>query len=201
MYTCTISHEISIWFSWDHIIITNWSGLFTHILQGYFTGPGAILWLPQCQWSLPWRVWLKLTITKPNQSRTNIILWMYHAVCWEGFAGNCRQSNVSRFPDILTASSYDVLKGKVKELFCISRYREVTQWTASYVNTLRLRQDGRFFADAISKCIFLNEKVWISIKFSLKFVPTGPINNIPSLVQIMAWCRMGDKPLSEPMMA
>ena len=33
-----------------------------------------------------------------------------------------------------------------------------------------------------------------------KFVPRGPINNIPALVQIMAWRRPGDKPLSEPMM-
>ena len=37
-----------------------------------------------------------------------------------------------------------------------------------------------------------------SIKFSLKFVPKGPINNIPALVQIMAWRRPGDKPLPEP---
>ena len=36
--------------------------------------------------------------------------------------------------------------------------------------------------------------------FSLKFVPKGPINKIPALVQIMAWRRPGDKPLSEPMM-
>ena len=28
-----------------------------------------------------------------------------------------------------------------------------------------------------------------SIKISLKFVPKGPINNIPALVQIMAWRR------------
>ena len=42
--------------------------------------------------------------------------------------------------------------------------------------------------------------VWISIEISLKLVPKGPINNIPSLVQIMAWRRPGDKPLSEPMM-
>ena len=28
----------------------------------------------------------------------------------------------------------------------------------------------------------------------------GPINDIPTLVQIMAWRRPGDKPLSEPMM-
>ena len=68
------------------------------------------------------------------------------------------------------------------------------------VNTLRPRQNGRHFADDICKCIFLNENVWISIKISLKFVPKGPINNIPSLVQIMALRRPGNKPLSEAMM-
>ena len=46
---------------------------------------------------------------------------------------------------------------------------------------------------------FLNENVQIPIKILLKFVPRGPINYIPALVQIMAWCRPGDKPLSEPM--
>ena len=40
----------------------------------------------------------------------------------------------------------------------------------------------------------------ITIEISLKFVPRGPINNIPALFQIMAWRRTGDKPLSEPMM-
>ena len=68
------------------------------------------------------------------------------------------------------------------------------------VNTLRPRQNGRRFPDDIFECNFLNEDVWISIKISLKFVPKGPINNIPALVQIMAWRRSGDKPLSEPMM-
>ena len=67
-------------------------------------------------------------------------------------------------------------------------------------NTLRPRQNGRHFADDIFKCIFLDENVWIPIKISLKFVPKGPINNIPALVQIMAWRRPGDKPLSKPMM-
>ena len=47
---------------------------------------------------------------------------------------------------------------------------------------------------------FFNENVWIPIKISLKLVPKGPINNIPAMVQIMAWRRPGDKPLSEPMM-
>ena len=67
-------------------------------------------------------------------------------------------------------------------------------------NTLRPRLSGRHFADDIFKCIFLNENVWTAIEISLKFVPKGPINNIPALVQIMAWRRSGDKPLSEPMM-
>ena len=66
-------------------------------------------------------------------------------------------------------------------------------------NTLRPRPTGRHFADDVFTCIFLNENVWIPIKISMNFVPKGPINIIPALVQIMAWRRPGDKPLSEPM--
>ena len=54
---------------------------------------------------------------------------------------------------------------------------------------------------AVLQTTFSNAfNIWVSIKVSLKFVPKGPINNTPALVQIMAWCRPGDKPLSEPMM-
>ena len=62
------------------------------------------------------------------------------------------------------------------------------------------RHNGRHFSDDIVKWIFLNENVWIPIKISLKFVPHDPINNMPALVQIMAWRRLGDKTLSGPMM-
>ena len=72
--------------------------------------------------------------------------------------------------------------------------------TRKGINSLRPRQNGGHFADDIFKCIFLDENVWILIKFSLNFVSKGPINNIPVLVPIMAWRRPGDKPLSEPMM-
>ena len=34
---------------------------------------------------------------------------------------------------------------------------------------------------------FLNANVWISINILLNFVPRGPINNIPILVQVMDW--------------
>ena len=78
-----------------------------------------------------------------------------------------------------------------------------TAWdliTHPCLNSLRPRRNGRHFADNIFRCILLNENIWITIQISLKFVPKGPINNIPVLVQIMAWRRPGDKPLSEPKM-
>ena len=56
-------------------------------------------------------------------------------------------------------------------------------------------------ADDTSKYKFVNEEVSVSAKNSLKFDLRRAINNIPSLVQIMAWCKPGDKSLSEPMMA
>ena len=71
----------------------------------------------------------------------------------------------------------------------------------SSFNTLRLRQNGRHLSDNIFKWISLNENVWISMRISLKFVPGGPIKNIPASVQTMAGRRPGDKPLSEPMLA
>ena len=61
-------------------------------------------------------------------------------------------------------------------------------------------QNGRHFPNNILKCIFMNEKLFIWIWILLKFVPKGPINNIPALSQIMAWRLSGDKPLSEPML-
>ena len=74
------------------------------------------------------------------------------------------------------------------------------QWDEHEYITLRPRQNGRLFPDDNFKRIFVNENVWVSIKISLKFVPKGPINNIPALVQMMAWRRAGDKPLSEAML-
>ena len=69
------------------------------------------------------------------------------------------------------------------------------------VNTLRPRRNGRHFADDNFKCIYLNANILISNTLWLKFVPNGPIDNNRALVQITAWCRTGDKALSEPVMA
>ena len=55
-------------------------------------------------------------------------------------------------------------------------------------------------ADDMFKSIFLNENDRILIPIALKFIPRSPIDNEPALVQVKAWRRTGDKPLSEPML-
>ena len=85
-------------------------------------------------------------------------------------------------------------------MYLVSGDQTLSASLKRHFNTLRPRWYEQHFADDIFKRIFINENVWIAIKISLKFVPKGPINNIPALVQIMAWRRRGDKPLSEPRM-
>ena len=52
------------------------------------------------------------------------------------------------------------------------------------------KNDGQF--TIIFKPIFSIEKQIYLIQISLKFVPKVPINNMPALVQIMAWCQPRD---------
>ena len=56
------------------------------------------------------------------------------------------------------------------------------------------------FAAEIFKRIVLKENIRISIKISLKFVPTVSNDNKSALVQVMAWRRTGGRPLSELML-
>ena len=58
---------------------------------------------------------------------------------------------------------------------------------------------------AILQTTFSNAFSWMKmykfrLRFLLKFVPKSPINNIPALVQIMAWHQLGNKPLFGSMM-
>ena len=71
---------------------------------------------------------------------------------------------------------------------------------ARFYQPMRPGRNGRHSADDLFQYIFLNEYIRISIKISLKFVSKPPINNIPSMIQIQAWHRPGDKPFYEPMM-
>ena len=45
---------------------------------------------------------------------------------------------------------------------------------------------------------FLELQFYIVIRISHKFVPKCQIDNKGAFVQVIAWCRIGDKPMSEP---
>ena len=127
------------------------------------------------------------------------IIW--HHRLWWWFVAWCHQTITQTNTDLL---SIGPLKMKFSEIIIKYETRKcklaAILLRAQCVNTLRPRQNGRHFADDMFKCIFLNENLWIPIEISLTFVPKGSIDNIPALVQIMAWRRPGDKPLSEPRM-
>ena len=67
-----------------------------------------------------------------------------------------------------------------------------------HVDILMSRQNVRHFVDDMFKMHFLDWK-YVFRSWFLMFVPKGLINNMPASVQIMAWWRSGDKPLSEAM--
>ena len=66
-------------------------------------------------------------------------------------------------------------------------YPEPSQVLWCHMVSLGQGQNGCHFPDDILKEIFFNQNVWISIKILLKFAPNGPIDDIPALVQKMAW--------------
>ena len=68
------------------------------------------------------------------------------------------------------------------------------------VNTLRPRQNDCHFTAYIFNCIFFQWKLLYLDLISLKYVPSGTNIKMPALIKIIACCRPGDKPLSEPMM-
>ena len=146
------------------------------------------------------------TYSCPNLSQT---IKQYFLQChgiWEGLrAPNPSHSMITSLflsGIVKTCVRHGILKwSHHNEVYieCLHVYTELGAYRLG-LNTLRPRQNGRHFPDDIFNYIFLNENIWISIKISLKFVPKGLFDNIPALVEIMAWCRSGDKPLSEPMM-
>ena len=140
----------------------------------------------------------KNNVVMTSKRRRNVVLmpqWRIIASCARWDMGHVTWRTLSR-PLCWYPINYMQLIWKWCTCGC-----PIIKWVAVIrLNTLRPRQNGRHFPDDIFKGIFLNENVLMSIKISLKFVPKGPINNIPALVQIMAWHRTGDKPLSEPVM-
>ena len=86
-----------------------------------------------------------------------------------------------------------------ESMFCAQTLMIEISILASFVVTHGL--NCRHFADDSFTFIFMNVNFLISIQISLKFVSTGPIDNKPALVQVMACRRIGAKSLFEPMLS
>ena len=75
---------------------------------------------------------------------------------------------------------------------------QLIKYKYKYKYTMRPRQNCRHFTDDIEFfCIVRRLFIHLYIQISLKIVSKGPIYNKPTLVQIMAWCWVGNKPLSD----
>ena len=123
-------------------------------------------------------------IVKFRKFGANWNMFLTNKSSWE-----CHLQNVSNFVDLYkmhhsaSVCQLNTVEAMVdSSMTHIPLHKNGGKITDDNFNTLRLRQDGCHFADDILKCIFLNENVWIPIEISLKFVPMGPIDNIPALV-------------------
>ena len=68
-----------------------------------------------------------------------------------------------------------------------------------HLNTSPPRQNGCYFTADIFKCIFMNKNFVFRFKSHWNLFLRAQFNNKSVLLQVMAWCRIGDKPLSQPM--
>ena len=102
---------------------------------------------------------------------------------WQIFDGRFRVNGTFGFPALITSR-----RMSLRSLDCRC------YWLTS-------AQNGHHFVDDIFNNILWIENNFILIEILFKFVPDGPIDKKLALVQVMAWCRTGTKPLSEPMMA
>ena len=104
-------------------------------------------------------------------SRLFILYWTMRIheenIAWLTWLALCIVHAINRITMInMIPSGYPVIN---------TTHAHLTHW-----GHLRPRQNRHHFPDDILKWIFLNEKAWISIKISLKFVPKGQINSFGS---------------------
>ena len=87
---------------------------------------------------------------------------------------------------------------QLKYRYCVVLWSHLPNVWGRKLNTLRQKQNCRKLSDDIFECIFLNTKLTYFYWHFTKVCSQGPIYNIPTLVQTMAWRKPGDKPLSQP---
>ena len=114
----------------------------------------------------------------------------------------CRSSRIQIvLLSLVVSENFTALLRKTRARCCaVKQFLQQYDVISALFVPLRPRQNGRHFSDDILGAFSWMKMFEFRIKFHKKFLPKGPINNISALVQIMAWRRPGDKPLSKPMM-
>ena len=131
-----------------------------------------------------------------------LFFWLgiqYDSIMWvimrrRGVSSERRRSSYSSFAmvwDKCLQFDNSHCSGTFSTLFCLL-HNCLTHWGQDKIAVI----SQMTFSNASSRTKMYG--FWL--RFHLKFVPDVQINNIPGLVQIMAWRRPGDKPLSEPRM-
>ena len=148
--------------------IMNSHAVFIHIHQGCFAGTGAIVRLPQCQWSKPdgyGKISQCITTAKHSKANTVCIYLEIYCKC------------ISQWRDYIwgLVMAIKISSPNTEALLHVSH------------NSSPPGQIGRHFADDIIRCIFMYEKICILIKVSLRLVPNDPIGLAPIKRQTIIW--------------
>ena len=138
--------------------------IFCDMICGYYICESLCCWLSKGNWS--WQTTI---------SPCSIVGCSSHEYGWPGHLG-FHVTGAAWFREWDDWFKYRVCSYKCSPCFF------VLLWWG--FNSLRPKWNRCHFTNDIFKCNFLNEKVLIFIKISLKFISKGSINNIPTLVQI-----------------
>ena len=111
-----------------------------------------------------------------------------------------RQTNSSTTGDIFSTEISGTNVSVIESKYYDFHSRNAVLFRLQCVNSYLRGQNGHHVADDIFLFILINLKFCVSIPILLKFITKGPIDNKSTLVQVMAWCRICDKPLIEPML-
>ena len=134
-------------------------------------------------------------LPEPMVSYCQLDFWEY--IKWNSNQNSIMLTQENAFENVVCQKVGHFVLGEMS--WCTER-PTLADALPPHINSSFPAQNCCHFTDVIFRCIFLNENVWISIRISLNFVPTISMNNIQVMVQIMAWRRIGDKPLSEAML-
>ena len=137
----------------------------------------------------------------PTKQPDDIIKALMHVTCralsmvyaeLEAFPDDEITVHVS-FLEIYQEVGYDLLNMAARTNSVVTHFPKV-------LNLVTYGPNGCHFAVDSLKCIFFNEFYCILVQFSQNSTSRCPIDNKSSLVQVLAWCWTGTKPLPEPVM-